>query len=149
MHHNLSLTHGQKLLRLPPHPAVEEIALIAGYKVTCSADYSMLQLVDCYEGLANLNTEYILLDLPDITQFYYAALQLVRNFNGVELPEGNISVSSAFCTGVYSDQHIGVMHFFLYVLYVLTTFLHVKNKNKTTLRLTENFFQHHPEKYFF
>ena len=56
--------------------------------------------ISCYDGLVPANFRDVLLSLPDVTRTFYAAVQIVRNFNGHELVEDKYSkVSTAFCTG--------------------------------------------------
>ena len=81
-------------------PIYKEDAVIAGAKVICSTTFSLASPISCYDGLIPVGTTDILLSLPNVTQKYYVAVQMVRNFNGHELIEPNIDeVSSALCTG--------------------------------------------------
>ncbi|XP_067942397.1 receptor-type tyrosine-protein phosphatase epsilon-like [Watersipora subatra] len=109
LQHDLSLTDGQKRLQLPPPPPTsEESAVITGYKITCSTDVQMSKLVNCSNGLVPITAGNVLIELKDPRKIYHAALQIVRNFNTDVLPDGNPSVSSAFCTGRSQSQDVNV-----------------------------------------
>ena len=98
-YHNESLVDGQIWLRLPPL-TTEDSVVVAGYKIICSTDVSLYPSTSCYNGLVPANTRQVRLSLPDVSRIFYAAVQIVRNFNGHELREDKYSeVSSAFCTG--------------------------------------------------
>ena len=78
----------------------EDSVVVAGYKIICSTDVSLYPSTSCYNGLVPANTRQVRLSLPDVSRIFYAAVQIVRNFNGHELREDKYSeVSSAFCTG--------------------------------------------------
>ena len=99
-YHSESLVDGQIWLRLPPPPASEDSVVVAGYKIICSTDVSLTPPTSCYDGLVPANSRDVLLSLPDVTRTFYVAVQIVRNFNGQEVPEDKYSaVSTAFCTG--------------------------------------------------
>ena len=98
-YHSESLVDGQIWLRLPPPPASEDSVVVAGYKIICSTDVSLTSPTSCYNGRVPVNTRDVLLRLPDVTRAFYAAVQIVRNFNGKELLEDKYSFSSPFCSG--------------------------------------------------
>ena len=96
--HSESLSDRQIWLRLLPL-TTEDSVVVAEYKIICSTDVSLTPPTSCYDGLVPANTRDVLLSLPDVTRTFYAAVQIVRNFNGQELSENKYSdVSTAFCT---------------------------------------------------
>ena len=98
-YHSESLVDGQIWLRLPPL-TTEDSVVVAGYKIICSTDVSLTPPTSCYDSLVHANTRDVLLSLPDVTKTFYAAVQIVRNFNGQELLDDVYSKSSdAFCPG--------------------------------------------------
>ena len=98
-YHRESLVDGQIWLRLSPL-TTEDSVVVAGYKIICSTDVSLTPPTSCYNGLVPANTRDVLLSLPDVTRTFYAAVQIVRNFNGQELTEDKYSeVGPAFCAG--------------------------------------------------
>ena len=98
-YHSESLVDGQIWLRLPPL-TTEDSVVVAGYKIICSTDVSLTPPTSCYNGLVPVNTRDVLLSLPEVTRTFYAAVQMVRNFNGQELPDEKYSdISTAFCSG--------------------------------------------------
>ena len=101
-YHSESLVDGQIWLRLPPPLTTEDSVVVAGYKIICSTDVSLTPPTPCYDGSVPVNTTDVLLRLPDVTRTFYAAVQIVRNFNGQELPDDKYSnVSTAFCPGMF------------------------------------------------
>ena len=103
-YHSESLVDGQIWLRLPPPLTTEDSVVVAGYKIICSTDVSLTPPTSCYDGLVPAKTRDVLLSLPDVTRTFYAAVQIVRNFNGQELSDDKYSdVSLAFCPGKESD----------------------------------------------
>ena len=98
-YHNESLIDGQIWLRLPPPLTTEDSVVVAGYKIKCSTNVSLTPPTSCYNGLVPADTRDVLLRLPDVTRTFYAAVQIVRNFNGQELLEDKYSFSSPFCPG--------------------------------------------------
>ena len=98
-YHSESLVDGQIWLRLSPL-TTEDSVVVAGYKIICSTDVSLTPPTSCYDGLVPANSKEVLLSLPNVTRTFYAAVQIIRNFNGQELAEDKYSkVTTPFCTG--------------------------------------------------
>ena len=91
--HSESLVDGQIWLKLPSL-TTEESAVVAEYRIICSTDVSLTPPTPCYDGSVPVNTTDVLLSLPDVTRTFYAAVQMVRNFNGQELLEDKYSITT-------------------------------------------------------
>ena len=87
-------------LRLPSLKKEDRDVAFA-YNIKCSTSVSLTPNIKCYryENLEDLNPSRIRLILPDATRMFYAAVRIVRNFDGRKILENNYSFSNPFCPG--------------------------------------------------
>jgi len=73
--------------------------VVAGYRVVCATDTDLLNKVECHDSFIPVDTDRVLLSLPDASIPYYVAVQIVRNLLGKELLEHKYSPSVQICAG--------------------------------------------------
>ncbi|KAF6033187.1 hypothetical protein EB796_008506 [Bugula neritina] len=102
------LGEGEIWISLPPKLTSEESVVVAGYRVVCATDTDLLNKVECHDSFIPVDTDRVLLSLPDASVPYYVAVQIVRNFQGEELLEDKYSPSVQLCPGIYKYESVFV-----------------------------------------